>query len=459
MKKSIRISLAIVGTLCFCAMVLSATGMVPDTGWLHSLVGFFGAGGVISLAEAGVTPNNETIVKGETGVEVGDISTKKPDYLKEDYDKALVKIAPSQTPFDTITRTIGNSVSCAGVRTGGFEIGTRDVDDTVAADTVAGQIVSLQVGKEGMWLKNDVIVVGSDTLLDDSGNPLCLLVVGQGDTLSVLKVRAINEKYATSIPVIAKDTPLLRLSNAVNEHTAKVPTWDAIPAAYSNYCQTHMRMVSETVLHSLVDKEVNYDMALMKEMSLYEMKCAMERTNILGVKGVTKDGDGKPVYTSQGLMYQCDQESTLTVGAINNKAFNSLAREVFDGTNGSNVRVFIPGSDMLEAMSNNVEMIAKQLEAQKSEVVYGVKFHRIETNWGDFLIRPMGALLTGPWAKYGLIVDPQFLVKKVLEPLQTEEMDLNKTGQDRSDAVRLHETYCLILNNKPCHRRVKLVTA
>jgi hypothetical protein len=42
-----------------------------------------------------------------------------------------------------------------------------------------------------------------------------------------------------------------------------------------------------------------------------------------------------------------------------------------------------------------------------------------------------------------------------MEPLQTEDLELNKTGQRRVDkAVRILETYSLFMENLPCHRRI-----
>jgi hypothetical protein len=95
------------------------------------------------------------------------------------------------------------------------------------------------------------------------------------------------------------------------------------------------------------------------------------------------------------------------------------------------------------------------MEAKNTEMVLGLRVYKIETPFGELLVKPMGSLFEGYFSKCGMVIDPNFVKKYIMEPLQTTNLDLNKTGQRRVDnAVRMHETYSLFLENLPCHRKL-----
>ena len=457
--KKIKVLLSVAMGVAFCIAILGGVGLFAEGSVMDSIATFLTGGGAVLAMAAGVTPSNETIVK--NGVEVGDISESKPSYLADDFDKRLIKIRPTDFPIDTITREVGNVLPAKQIKVQGFEIGNRDYIDEVTSNAnqgAAGAAVTIQVAKPGMWLPGDTLVLGEGDILDDQNKPIQLLVTelgGDGTSIKV-KLASDNSTLAKKVPAINKDTKIVRTSTAVNERTAQIDPWNSLPGDYENFCQIHMTQVEETVIHSLVDKNTDYNFNAMRDQRLYDFKMSMERANILGKKNVTYDKDNKPVYTSDGLFAQIDQQiSWLKSTTMNDAAFVSFGRQVFENNNGSDERVFIAGNGILEYLASNAQY-QKQMAARQPEYVFGVKFNRITTPFGDLLIKPMGSLFTGGWANMGLVVDPQYLVRRPLEKLQTTTLNLNETGQARVNAVRIHETYCLMVQNKPVHFRVVL---
>lgn len=460
MKKIFRISFAVASFAVLACAALSACGLVGEGTWMYSLCNTLGIGGGVALAmAAGVTPSNETIVK--DGVEVGDISTSKPSYLADDFDKRLIKIRPTDFPIDTITREVGNTLPAKQMKVNGFEIGNRDHIDEVQEAVNQGSAsaaVTIQVGKPGMWLPGDTLILGEGDILDDENKPIQLLVTelgGDGTSIKA-KLASDNATLAKKVPAIEAHTKIVRTSSAVTERQAQIDPWNSLPGDYENYCQIHMAQVEETVIHALVDKNTDYNFNAMRDQRLYDFKMSMERANILGKKGVTYDKNNKPVYTSDGLFAQIDQAISWDKSAsMSDATFVSFGRQVFENNNGSDERVFIAGNGVLEYLASNAQY-QKQLAARQPEYVFGIKFNRITTPFGDLLIKPMGSLFTGGWADMGLVVDPQYLVRRPLEKLQATNLNLNETGQARVNAVRILETYCLMVQNKPVHFRVML---
>jgi hypothetical protein len=149
------------------------------------------------------------------------------------------------------------------------------------------------------------------------------------------------------------------------------------------------------------------------------------------------------------------EQSTIDFSkAMTDDDWNALGKDIFEGNNGSDRRFLLAGPELMLQISK-VPAYAKQLEAKNTEVVLGVRVYKIETPFGELLVKPMGTLFTGYWAKCGLVLDVNYLKKYVMEPLTATVLELDKTGQRRvKNAVRMHETYSLFLENLPVHRRI-----
>ena len=416
--------------------------------------------GSAEVTESVASGANQGPIDGTTVVGENAPSTTvvKAAYMDEDLDKKIVLIRPQDTPIDTFTRSIANNVKSEAWEAGGWEIGTREVFDRLDNAYSSGTTIAVQNGD--MWKPGDTFLVHTiDANGDDSGIKLdsnnlpvqCIVKAVSGGNLTVQRVGTLS----ASIPAIADESIIQRLSPAVSELEASVEGFAIQPSDRKYYNQIHMCQVEESVIHALLKKKVAMDFSVYKEQTLWDFKRGMELCNLFGVGGLSKNAKGELVHHSTGLWWQMNQQSTVDfTNAMTDQDWNSLGRAIFEGTNGADRRLLFAGNGLLEQIAN-VASYSKQLEAKNTELVLGLRVFKIETPFGELLVKPMGSLFEGYFSKCGMVIDPNFVKKYVMEPLTTTQLDLNKTGQRRVDnAVRIHETYSLFLENLPCHRRI-----
>ena len=416
--------------------------------------------GSAEVTESVASGANEGPVDGTTVVSAIAPSTTvvEPGYLDDDLDKKLVLIRPQDTPIDTFTRSIANNVKSESWEAGGWEIGTRETRDTVKADASASA-TSIKVDNPDMWKPGDTFIVHTYSssadqgpMLDSNNLPVqCLIKSISGDTLTVQRVGTLS----AALPAIAEDSILCRLSPAVSELEASVEGFAIQPSERHYYNQTHMTQVEESVIHSLLKKKVPMDFSVYKEQTLWDFKRGMELSNLFGVGGLSKNAKGELVHLATGLWWQINQQSTVDYSSsMSDQAWNAIGKAIFEGNNGADRRLLFAGNTLLEQIAN-ASSYQKQLEAKNTELVLGLRVFKIETPFGELLVKPMGSLFEGYYSKCGMVIDPNFVKKYIMEPLTTTQLDLNKTGQRRVDnAVRIHETYSLFLENLPCHRLI-----
>ena len=384
-------------------------------------------------------------------------TVEKPEYYEEDLNKQIVKVRPQDTPIDTFTREIANNETCESWEAGGWEIGTRETRDTVKADVLASA-TTITVDNPDMWKPGDTFIVHTYSaadqgpMLDGSGNPVqCLIKSISGDALTVQRVGTLS----AALPAISEDDILCRLSPAVSELEASVEGFGIQPSDRKYFNQTHMCQVEESVIHSLHKKKVAMDFSVYKEQTIWDFKRGMELSNLFGVGGLSKNAKGELVHLSTGLWWQMNQQSTVDFSeAMTDQNWNAIGKAIFEGNNGADRRLLFAGNGLLEQIAN-AKSYQKQLEAKNTELVLGLRVYKIETPFGELLVKPMGSLFEGYFSKCGMVIDPNYVKKYIMEPLQTTNLDLDKTGQRRvKNAVRMHETYSLFLENLPCHRKI-----
>ena len=448
------------------ATVGDATALFDGIPFLESLCEFFSLGSFGSLAVVGAGASEVTTDSANpagTTVVSTDGEGEGANYLDDDLNPTLVKIRPQDTPIDTITRMIGNVEKSEAWEAGGWEIGTREVSDTIADSIVAGA-TTIKVATPDMWLVGDTFVLIDDNgpVLDSASKPIsCLITAKSGSMLSVQRV---GSTTSTAMPAVTVSSTAavsaLRLSRAVSELTASVSGFAIQPTDRKYFNQTHMCQVEESVIHALHKKKVAMDFSTYKEQTLWDFKRGMEFANLFQVGGLSKDDEGQLVHLATGIWWQMDRESQIDFSkAMTDDDWNALGKDIFEGNNGSDRRFLLAGPELMLHISK-VPAYAKQLEAKNTELVLGVRVYKIETPFGELLVKPMGTLFDGYFAKCGIVLDVNYLKKFVMEPLTATVLELDKTGQRRvKNAVRMHETYSLFLENLPVHRRIVPVSA
>lgn len=221
---------------CF---ALAGVAMAVITGMLdmESLCAFlFGGGGVTFAAVmAGVVgPGSMT----EGGITHQGTEEDNGEIHDLDLDAIVVKVRPSETPMDTLMRELKNSRKTGSIKTGGWEVGTRDVEDKVTVElTGSSDVHDITVGLKNMWMKDDTVLVPG--VAGGDGKPLMLYVLGKDNTNSRLNVVAANPVDG-KIPNIPANSVLLRLGNAKAETDAQTTPFALQPTPRYNFCQIHM---------------------------------------------------------------------------------------------------------------------------------------------------------------------------------------------------------------------------
>lgn len=455
--------------MCVAAIVGLATiaglaGLVPEGGFPADLVNFFSLGhaGMALAVAAAVTettttdPEGTTVVTGIPDGETPDEGVLSPDYLDDDLNKKIVLIRPQDFPIDTLTRTINNVEKCASWEAGGYEMGVRDIHCELASAVSSGA-TTVTPDNLDMWLAGDTFTFISDTglVLDSDDKPISCLITEVG--ASNLTVKRIGENTNTSMPAVAITNPvyMVRQSRAVSELEASITGFAPAPTARTVYNQTHMTQVEESVIHSLLKKKVALDFGVYKEQTLWDFKRGMELCNLFQYGGLAKNKKNEVVHLSTGLWHQVDKQKAIDYSqAMSDQDWNLVGKFIFDGNNGSDRRLLLAGPDLLAQIAN-AKSYSKQLEAKNTEIVSGLRVNRVETPFGELLVKPLGSIMPLWFSKCGLVLDLNFVKKYVMEPLRTDNLNLNLTGQRRVDnAVRMLETYSLFLENLPVHCKI-----
>lgn len=453
-KKFMPVLLGVVAA----ATLADATGILDSIPFLQGLVDFmsFGSCGSLAVVGAGAAEiTAESANPAGTTVVSKDAEGDGANYLDDDLNPTIVKVRPQDAPIDTITRMIGNTEKSESWEAGGWEIGTREVSDTLKANVEAG-VNTVKVATPDMWLVGDTfILVNEEGPVLVENKPVSCLIVAKNPN-GELTVQRVGDSTNTQMPTVtATGVSALRLSRAVSELTASVSGFALQPTDRKYYNQIHMCQVEESVIHDLHKKKVAMDFSTYKEQTIWDFKRGMEFANLFQVGGLSKNEKGELVHLATGIWWQMNEQSTIDFSKpMTDDDWNALGKDIFEGNNGSERRFLLAGPELMLHISR-VPAYAKQLEAKNTEMILGVRVYKIETPFGELLVKPMGTLFDGYFSKCGIVLDVNYLKKYVMEPLTATVLELDKTGQRRvKNAVRLHETYSLFLENLPVHRRI-----
>ena len=371
-----------------------------------------------------------------------------------DLDRLIVKVQPSAAIVDQIIREMGSFRKAKGIETGGWEVGTRAIKDTVSGAVAASATnnVEIPVTNPKMWTKQTMLFVHG---INGGDAKLLGLYIYEVDSLnSKIKCIAVNPTTTVGaiIPAIAQDTVLQRLGTANNERDAQAIAYSLLPSSRTNYCQTFIGQVEEGVIEGLQLKRVDLGFEVYKQQKLWDFRREIESSFLFGHKGQFDDPvENKTIYTCDGIWHQAEKSFELPT-TITDADFIEMTEYAFANQNGSDRKILLAGSGLIADLLKT-PTYSKQLESRNTEMVMGIKFNIIETNFGEILIK-RHELFDGGLYRSGMILDPAFLVKEQLEHLKIEKLDLNKSGQARVDAERILETACPFLKNLPTHCKI-----
>lgn len=436
MKKIKLLSFSILAIIAI--MAISAVGMLAV-----SLI--VGGGALLANSPAGVVP--DTTVTTETAKDTSE------NLLRPDISKAITKIMPAAAPLDTLIREAG-----AHEKTGSMEFrfysselrAFQDELDAAFVFNAEADSYEITVKNASMWQKDDGIVFhGVDGVAD--GLPLVALIIGVNRSTKVLTVVFLNGDDPAdpsfpdgSVPAnIADDTKLGRLGNAKSELDAQTDPYGHLPLDAYNYSQQFMAQVQESFWQKWTNKEVDWDIRDMQTLALFDMRCQMEASAWFGVRSMTTDPlTGKLKYTTGGVIRFINNKINIPSGAISDATWNNWSKRIFVGNAGSDRRYLFVGSDFNERLSE-VPHIAKQIDGKSTEVVYGITFNKIQTNFGELLLKHAEGFNTRGFGGAGVVLDLNNIRKRVFDPMKVRKLDLMASGISKANAYVIEENFGL----------------
>ncbi len=434
---------------------------------MQELIAVFSAGGY-ALALAGVAAtadqtNHGTVTTTKSVGEDGTVTDQ--DINKPTISQKITKINPSLFPMDTMLREL-ETVPCKSFEYEYYSVRGRGVESTIK--TAYSVTSGSESGAKQVEVTNGhifsldgnilfpTINVDNDTKVAtplDSGislNPLICHIVSV-DNIAQGKI-TIYPVNAAVLPALAADTPIYRLGVAKHENAGMSEDPSQMPYSDSNFCQIHMTTISETLYQRLTEKEVQFGLLDMKEQALLDFRMTNEADSIFGVKQKFVDPVTRKVkYMSDGLLRKIDKHLDMgTESKVTNDMIYGWASDIFCGNNGSERRIMFYGKDFGRSMAA-APTIEKQLEADKTEVVFGISFHRIETTDGVILMKPHDLLNEYGYTKAAVVVDPANVYRAVQKQLEATPLKRDEAGLSRSTDIRLDESHCLAVTNPDCH--------
>lgn len=443
--------------------VVAALGFVCDNLFADVIANLIGGEmDVLSaFAFVGATAEATAVgtVKPVMGVDSKTGEIEKPEVNKPSFSKKLTKVFPSKFPLDTIARELPK--------------GKTNSDEYKYASVVSralGCVIESQTTKTTAPALAEIKVVSTHMLSIDSNlmvpnynagveaepskvegvalSPLILHVVGIDRAANKITVYPVNH---TVVPAMTGGTFLARVGvakdqlSAMSEDPISMPTYD------SNYCQINMTTISEAFFQKIQEKETEWSMADMQDCALYDFRGQSEMAMLFGAKKFFLDPvTSKPKYLMDGVIRKVGNPEYLTGGAVTEKLLNAALAKIFDGNNGSEARLMFYGSDFGLSLAENAAF-AKQIEAGKTKVKFGITWNEIETNHGVVLAKKHDAFKQVGFGRAALVIDPANFRRIEQRPLTVYDLDREAAGISRTQDRRIDESFTIEVTNPDTH--------
>ena len=386
-------------------------------------------------------------------------TAKSSDLLVSNISKNITKMHPDKYPFDTILREMGVVLPVKAWRTEYYEVETRMLEDTCRitlatsiGDNGAQWLVHvLPVDNIHMWAVDDNVLVQGVNGADSKDLVLHIVTVDTAN--QEIDVVALNGAGTndSDIAEIADGVKLTRIGNAKEETAATTTPYTVFPQKEYNFSQIHMAQVEQSLYDKLHAKEVNWDLAEFRSEALWDMRGQMELASLFGYRNMVYDSvAAKYKYTSHGMTRYITKADSFAASGFDNDDFVDMAKKIFTGNNGSETRIMFAGSGARAVMAK-APTVSRQMEQRDVEVIWGVKFNRIETDFGTLLVKHHPLLNYVGWTDKMIQFDMNNVEKHSFKGLETANIDFSKSGTRKTKADVIDETFCCALKNPDTH--------
>lgn len=409
-----------------------------------------------------------------THVVTKDNTTTTQGINRATVSEKLAQIGWSNAPLDTMLRNIGKGKTNSDT----FEFysiaarGVECVVKTAVPFNATSMTISLTSGVDSLS-KSGVLLVPSIKVVNEvakatttvTRKPLMLHITNIDYAEGSVTCIPINAKSGDTDLKIAVNAKLYRAGIACDQDTAITDDPQAMPVKDKNYCQRMLCTISENAYQALQDKDVEFGLADLKEQAIFDFRLQSEAAAIFGGQAVKGENFIDPVSMKRklhmrGVLDFDIQEITGTVSSNDDidEFLNNAMQQLFSVNNGSEERILLYGAGFATKLANS-KWWTKQLEANKTEVKWGVTWKMIESNFGRLRGIMDPALSLMGYEDCALVIDPRHI--RVIEqvPMQEHKLDLQKAGIRNSHDIVLEESITLELTNPKAHGLLVLTEA
>ena len=282
------------------------------------------------------------------------------------------------------------------------------------------------------------------------------------------------QKQAIGVPAIPAKTVLIRMAKACGELDVQTGRFNNLPTSDTQYCQNFMIQIEQSTFDKIAAKKVDWNFSDMEEDSIYDMRLAMEGTYLFGdmacIKHTTKNNSAQ--WFTKGIWWMAGKDIEVGHKATaedQKKGFKQddvviwdnelvdITKDIFVGTGiGNKRKVVIAGSQVVTAFS---KIRSEKFRLKDTVEVFNLKFKSWETDFGELLMIHSEFFDLQGMSDCALVLDPEFLVKRVHLPWVRNVLDLKAAGIRNTDAVVIQEVACLYLKYPKAHARMRLAAA
>ena len=418
--------------------------------------------GLIPLGAAGVTLASVGAVVTGT-VDTPTVASASPELNDNYISKKIVEMRPARTPLDTIMRKLDREKIDSWVYEY-YKVDTKSVYDTVkTAYTSANdgaESGSPVINTPDIWSVDDTILVPSITGRD--GKELVLYINAINRSTGAITVQALNGADGSGttagkriVPTIPVGTKFYRMGKAGGEKDAQTTPYAMLPVKDSNYSQIFMAQVEESTYQKIHRQEVDWGFSDYERFNIYDMRMTMEASYIWGYKHYFRDiQESDYKYTTGGIWRNITKRLDYGSGGsdrtITRDQYVGWTESIFTGNNGSDKRLFWYGGTLGRQL-HGVDSWQRYIEGAKTEVVHGITFKEIVTNFGVLLAAYHPLFDVYGYNDYGLVVDLQHLTKFAFKDLDEQDLKLKEAGIRNVNGTFISEASGIATRYPDCH--------
>ena len=419
-----------------------------------ALLGFTGGGTGFTVAATTILASNTR----ESTDNARPRSEDDPGHIADDVSKFVTMIKPDDFSLDTLLREMNSSEKATDLVVNFEEVDFRGHADqvTIALGAPAGtadadKFRNITVGNPDLWVIGESIYVKSLTGLN--GKPLQLRVdtINENGTLQVTGINTADNV----VPAIPINTAIRRSATAYGEDRAKAENKTMIPGNRFNYCQRHLAQIDEGYIRSMIDSKSGFSDKDQNFIRMYDFRTEIEKASIFGVRGkVYSKKEKANVLYADGIFHQLEKVLPYTTaGGITTNTWIDWTKQIFADNSGAEDRMLFAGKELM-ANILKIAAIEKQLEAERVEVVPGVKVMKVETSFGMLYLKYHKLFDIMDHANDGMVVDLTNIKKRPFLALNSRELTLRSSGQSNTNATLIEEIGCVETRYLASHARI-----